>query len=212
MADKAADHPSIADPVPTITLEEVVRVLTPRFKGDIYLIAEHVRALVTRGDPNGVPAFNAGCGRIHPACFVNGMVAVVGRYDPYNGQPILEIAGLKGVNSWDWSPTANTLGRKEFEKHLLAAVRTTERSSTPASAEASTGGSEKPPTSRQKVIVAIVQQRYPNGIPATVTIAALTQLVAKRWESECLRQEVDAGEPPNRDTVKRTLQQAGLLP
>jgi hypothetical protein len=72
--------------------------------------------------------------------------------------------------------------------------------------------SSKPLTPRQKVIVAIVCRRYPNGIPAKARIASLHRLVKEQWEQECRRQGVEAERPPNRDTVKRTLQQASLLP
>jgi hypothetical protein len=190
---EVSEHPSTPDPVPTITLEEAVRMLAPHFKGDIYLIAEHVRTLVMRGDPNGVPAFNAGCGRIHPACFVNGMVAVSGRYDLYNGQPILEIAGLTNMNSWDWGPAANTLGRKEFEKHLSGVAQKASQTPPPVVSrleELRQAGRIN--TERRKMIAAWARHRYPphGDIPDDLTSARMADQI-NAWLKKQRKREIN---------------------
>jgi hypothetical protein len=207
---EAYEHPSIPDSVPTITLEEAVRMLAPHFKGDIYLIAEHVRMLVTRGDPNGVPAFNAGCGRIHPACFANGMVAVVGRYDPYDGRPRLEIVARQALNPWDWSPAANTLGRERFEKHLPGAAQKASKTVT----EETVVSAEVPePTPKHDAIVAIVRRHYwknRKGFSAKTTLADVTRVVETGWEAECRQRGMEISEPPHRETVNEALKRTGL--
>jgi hypothetical protein len=77
---------------------------------------------------------------------------------------------------------------------------------------AATRAPSKPLTLRQKMIVAIVRRRYPQGIPESVGIADLHRLIVKQWESECARQKVETSKPPNRDSVARALRQASLLP
>src|SRR6267142_7046610 len=65
---------------------------------------------------------------------------------------------------------------------------------------------EKPPrqpTLRERMIVAIVRRRYKRDIPAEISIADLTRLVAKKWKAECDRQKIEPSPPPNRDSVAR---------
>jgi hypothetical protein len=134
---------------------------------------------------------------------------------PFGAMPdghTMHLVRLRGVDVISMTRHAGLLSR-EGETALLRAMgflpdvaqEMTEEMETEKTETEEMAASFKLLTPRQKVIIAIIQQRYPEGIPAAVTIAALTQLVAKKWE-------VEAGEPPNRDTVKRTLQQAGLLP
>ena len=66
---------------------------------------------------------------------------------------------------------------------------------------------EEPPpqlTLRHRMILAIVQRRYPKGIPPGVGIADLERLVAQKWPAECRRHSVNYP-PPKRDAVKRAL-------
>ena len=57
---------------------------------------------------------------------------------------------------------------------------------------------------RHRMILAVVQRRYPKGIPPGVGIADLERLVAQKWSAECRRHGVDYP-APKRDAIKRAL-------
>jgi hypothetical protein len=66
---------------------------------------------------------------------------------------------------------------------------------------------------RQKVAIAIVRRKYPNGVPLPADIAELTRLIRAQWEKECKRQGVVGRiDPLERDAVAYTLRKAGLIP
>lgn len=69
----------------------------------------------------------------------------------------------------------------------------------------------KPLTPEQKMLVAIVRRKHPNGFSAKPDFSALARWIATQWERECRKQEVVPTKSPGRDTVRRTLRQASLL-
>jgi len=70
----------------------------------------------------------------------------------------------------------------------------------------------KPLTPEQKVLVAIILRHHPHGFSVKPNFSVLARSIAPQWAAECKRQGIEAGEPPNRDTVRRTLRQASLFP
>jgi len=69
---------------------------------------------------------------------------------------------------------------------------------------------EEPPpqlTLRHRMILAIVQRRYPKGMPQGIGIAHLERLIEKEWPAECKRRGVSYP-APKRDAVKRALNRA----
>ena len=65
-------------------------------------------------------------------------------------------------------------------------------------------------TLKHEMIVAIVRRYYRKGIPAKVTLADVTRVVAPQWEAECLRREAEISEPPHRNTVDEALKRADI--
>jgi hypothetical protein len=215
----------IPDPIPTITLAEVVRVLGPHFNGDAYQIADHVRKILTFG----VPLFNGGH-RIHPNCFPLGMIGVVGQYDPYDGKTYLEIRPLTSLDRWFWGATMCTLGRAAFEANLPNAA--TPQSTPPAPVEevaaspvALIPNPPSPPPSKllplsellrqlpksvvarlrrgsqiDRVYFALLNEYPPHGkTPKSLTNKQCTKLLSKYWKAE---NEEFGTEDPNPEVVR----------
>jgi hypothetical protein len=59
----------------------------------------------------------------------------------------------------------------------------------------------KDPTLRQEIILAILDQNFPNGIPHPRRPAQLTEIVRKGWKAECDRRPGVNYPPPDRKTV-----------
>jgi hypothetical protein len=70
------------------------------------------------------------------------------------------------------------------------------------------------PTLKQKMILAIVRQHYPSGIPTGTSIADLDRLIARHWGAECAQRKIEPPPKtpaPQRDTIARTLRLAALI-
>jgi hypothetical protein len=60
-------------------------------------------------------------------------------------------------------------------------------------------------TLRRQMLQAILRQRYPDGVPKTVTTADVRLQVAGAWSQECQERGLKLSEPPSWDTINREL-------
>jgi hypothetical protein len=203
---QASEHPSTPDPVPTIDLAEAAAMLAPRLKNDAYEMAVYVDRLLRRGD---VPLYADGIGAIHPRCFALGMLAVIEGYR--GGKPIFEIIPRQALQGWVWGVTVCRLGRERFEAHLPPAEQVAQETMTTEEASAEEM-SPKPLTPEQKVLIAIICRKHPNGFSTKPNFSRLAQWIEPQWAAACKKHGITTKKSPGRDMVRRTLRQASLFP
>ena len=118
-----------------------------------------------------------------------------------NGQPFSQIGFGQGV-LFCWRSDLERIWPGVFVPTSVRTEETeTEKTAVPV----------KPLTPEQKVLIAIIRRKHPNGFSAKPDFSALARWIATQWERECRKQEVVPTKSPGRDTVRRTLRQASLL-
>jgi hypothetical protein len=130
----------------------------------------------------------------------------------------MHVVRLRGVDVISMLRHAGLLSREE-ELALLRAAgflpdvaqEMPEETETEETETEETAVPVKPLTPEQKVLVAIVRRKHPNGFSVKPDFSALARWIATQWERECRKQEVVPTKSPGRDTVRRTLRQASLL-
>lgn len=168
---------------PDLTLAQVLERLLPHCDNSVFEVAKWLNDHAERGK-----VIILGDGKpMHPAS-MPAMVKVDGFVSPI-GEPYLVI---QAPYAKEW-----TIGREGFEKYYPGKAKSKEL------------------TLKQEMILAIVQQLWlSQHLPVPTNLARVTREIAEEWEVEYERRKLHDPKlvaPPDRKTVRRTLQEASLI-